>query len=275
MLPPEGRAHVRTTARTHQMRKPTDRGTFRTARQSRIFQDVVDQIQEAILSGKFQTGDMLPSEREMREIFQVSRGTLREALRVLEQKGLIEIRLGVSGGAMVKAAMAETLTESLGLMLRLRKISLDHLHEFREDIEGIVTAKAAQRAGEADVARLRALLAEAGRHAAKGVREWKAFLNIDKKFHQDLARITGNPIYIFIHAMVHDNIQPYYDTFLPPDDRRLRENYQDLADILDAVVKKDPDRAADLARKHILRFNAYMTGPGRELRESPQGALQE
>ena len=137
MLPPEGRAHVRTTARTHQMRKPTDRGTFRTARQSRIFQDVVDQIQEAILSGKFQTGDMLPSEREMREIFQVSRGTLREALRVLEQKGLIEIRLGVSGGAMVKAAMAETLTESLGLMLRLRKISLDHLHEFREDIEEI------------------------------------------------------------------------------------------------------------------------------------------
>lgn len=257
------------------MRKPTDRGTFRTARQSRIFQDVVDQIQEAILSGKFQTGDMLPSEREMREIFQVSRGTLREALRVLEQKGLIEIRLGVSGGAMVKAAMAETLTESLGLMLRLRKISLDHLHEFREDIEGIVTAKAAQRAGEADVARLRALLAEAGRHAAKGVREWKAFLNIDKKFHQDLARITGNPIYIFIHAMVHDNIQPYYDTFLPPDDRRLRENYQDLADILDAVVKKDPDRAADLARKHILRFNAYMTGPGRELRESPRAALQE
>lgn len=249
------------------MRKPTDRGTFRTARQSRIFQDVVDQIQEAILTGEFQTGDMLPSEREMREIFHVSRGTLREALRVLEQKGLIEIRLGVSGGAMVKAAMAETLTESLGLMLRLRKISLGHLHEFREDIEGVVTAKAARRAGEADVARLQALLAEAGRHAARGVREWKAFLNIDKKFHQDLARITGNPIYIFIHAMVHDNIQPYYDTFLPPDDRRLRENYQDLADILDAVEKKDPDRAADLARRHILRFNAYMTDPQRELRE--------
>lgn len=241
------------------MRKPTERGTFRTARQSRIFQDVVDQIQEAILSGNFQTGDMLPSEREMREIFHVSRGTLREALRVLEQKGLIEIRLGVSGGAMVKAAMAETLTESLGLMLRLRKISLDHLHEFREDIEGIVTAKAAQRACEADVAKLQALVADAGKYAAKGIREWKTFLNIDKKFHQDLARITGNPIYIFIHAMVHDNIQPYYDTFLPPDDQRLRQNYQDLADILDAVEKKDPDRARDLARKHILRFNAYMT----------------
>lgn len=249
------------------MLKKKDIGTFRAARQSRIFQDVVDQIQEAILTGEFQTGDMLPSEREMREIFHVSRGTLREALRVLEQKGLIEIRLGVSGGAMVKAAMAETLTESLGLMLRLRKISLDHLHEFREDIEGIVTAKAAQRAGGAEVENLQALVAEAGRHAAGGIAQWKAFLDVDKKFHQALARITGNPIYIFIHTMVHDNIQPYYDTFLPPDDRRLRENFQDLQDILEAVEKKDADRAGDLARKHIVRFSAYMRDQHRDLRE--------
>ena len=242
-------------------------GTFRVARQSRIFQDVVDQIQEAILGGEFQPGDMLPSEREMREIFHVSRGTLREALRVLEQKGLIEIRLGVNGGAMVKAGMADTMTESLGLMLRFRKISLDHLHEFREDIEGIVTAKATERAGDADIEKLRALLAEAGKHVAGGIGEWREFLDVDKKFHQALARITGNPIYIFIHNMVHDNIQPYYDTFLPPDDRRLRENFQDLQDILAAVEKKDAGRAGDLARKHIWRFNEYMTGKGADSRE--------
>lgn len=242
-------------------------GTFRVARQSRIFQDVVDQIQEAILGDEFQTGDMLPSEREMREIFHVSRGTLREALRVLEQKGLIEIRLGVNGGAMVKAGMADTLNESLGLMLRFRKISLDHLHEFREDIEGIVTAKAAERADGSDVEKLRALLAEAGKHVAGGIGEWQEFLDVDKKFHQALARITGNPIYIFIHDMVHDNIQPYYDTFLPPGDRRLRENYQDLQDILTAVEKKDAVQAGGLARKHIYRFNAYMTNQSRDSQE--------
>ena len=71
---------------------------FRAAKQSRIFQDIVDQIQEAILDGRFKAGDMLPSERELKEMFQTSRGTLREALRVLEQKGLIEIKLGVGGG---------------------------------------------------------------------------------------------------------------------------------------------------------------------------------
>jgi DNA-binding FadR family transcriptional regulator len=240
---------------------------FRVARQSRIFQDVVDQIQEAILSGEFQRGDMLPSEREMREIFHVSRGTLREALRVLEQKGLIEIRLGVNGGAMVTAAIAETMTESLGLMLRFRKISLDHLQEFREDIEGIVTAKAADRAAEADVAVLRSLLAEAEAHVAGGISEWRAFLNVDKKFHQAVARITGNPIYIFIHNMVHDNIQPYYDTFLPPDQERLQQNFRDLKEILAAVESGDADQAGDLARKHIWRFNEYMT----KRQQEPQG----
>ena len=75
---------------------------FRKAKQSRIFQDVVDQIQGAILDGQIKPGDKLPAERELGEMLGTSRGTLREALRVLEQKGLIEIRLGVGGGAIVK-----------------------------------------------------------------------------------------------------------------------------------------------------------------------------
>ena len=54
---------------------------FRAARQNRIFQDIVEQIQEAILSGQFKPGDVLPSERELKEMFQTSRGTLREADR--------------------------------------------------------------------------------------------------------------------------------------------------------------------------------------------------
>ena len=64
---------------------------FRVARQNRIFRDVVEQIQEAIIQGRLKVGDRLPAERELKEMLQTSRGTLREALRVLEQKGLIEI----------------------------------------------------------------------------------------------------------------------------------------------------------------------------------------
>ena len=86
---------------------------FKKAKQNRVFQDVVEQIQDAIIKGKLKPGARLPAERELKDLFNTSRGTLREALRVLEQKGLIEIKLGVSGGAIVKRIDAEPIVESL------------------------------------------------------------------------------------------------------------------------------------------------------------------
>jgi GntR family transcriptional repressor for pyruvate dehydrogenase complex len=77
---------------------------FREIKQSRAFEEVVSQVQESILRGEFKPGDRLPSERKLGEIFKVSRGTLREAFRALEQKGLITVGTGVHGGAFVRLA---------------------------------------------------------------------------------------------------------------------------------------------------------------------------
>lgn len=231
---------------------------FRAAKQNRIFQDIVEQIQAAILNGDYQPGSMLPSERDMKEIFQTSRGTLREALRVLEQKGLIEIRLGVNGGAFVKGSLTEPLAESLGLMLRYRMISLDHLHEFREDVEGIVTAKAAERANKADVENLERLLKKIEAILKASTLKRDKFLKVDKQFHQMLAQITENPIYILIHKIIHDNIQTYYDEFLALDEVRLKENFQDLCDIFESVKNGEVNKARNLAQCHVRQFYRYM-----------------
>jgi DNA-binding FadR family transcriptional regulator len=237
---------------------PPQKGGFRAARQNRIFEDIVEQIQEAILSGQYQTGDVLPSERELKETFQTSRGTLREALRVLEQKGLIEIRLGMNGGAFVKGSIGEPMAESLGLMIRYRKISLLHLNEFREDVEGIATARAAERADESDIKKLEGLLAEAAKIMENGKERWLDFLEIDKQFHQEVAQISRNPIYIFMHNIIHSNIQAYYDEFLPPNEEILKENYRDLSDILEAIKKRKPDQACALVQNHVRRFYEHM-----------------
>jgi DNA-binding FadR family transcriptional regulator len=77
---------------------------FTQAKQNRIFEDVIRQVQDAILDGVLKPGDKLPAERELKEMLDVSRGTLREALRVLEIKGLITIKTGVNGGAIVRKA---------------------------------------------------------------------------------------------------------------------------------------------------------------------------
>lgn len=231
---------------------------FQTARQTKIFQDVVTQIQDAILDGRLKTGEVLPSERQLKEMFGISRGTLREALRVLEQKGLIEIKLGVGGGSVVKDVNADQIREGLGLLIRSQKVSLNHLAEFREDVEGIVAARAASRRSRADISNLKALLARARKSIDGGTSQRDDFIKIDKQIHLLLAQIAQNPIYLSVLHSVHDNIHRYYDRFLSMEARRLQENYQDLCDLVEAVEKRRADRARRLARSHVRRFNRYM-----------------
>ena len=231
---------------------------FQAARQTRVFQDVVAQIQDAILDGRLKTGDTLPSERHLKEMFSISRGTLREALRVLEQKGLIEIKLGVGGGSVVKDMNTDQISEGLGLLIRSQKVSLNHLAEFREDVEGIVAARAASRRCKTDVAGLKALLARARKCIDGGTSQRNAFIEIDKQIHMSLAQAAQNPIYLSVLHSVHDNIHRYYDRFLSMEERELQENYQDLCDLVEAVENGQAGRASRLARSHVRRFNQYM-----------------
>ncbi len=231
---------------------------FREASQSRVFEDVVNQIQEAILKGSLETGDVLPAERDLRGMFHTSRGTLREALRVLEERGLIEIKLGVRGGAVVKGITAERATESLALLIRSRQVSLKHLAEFREGLEGSVAALAARRAAEDDLRILQELVDEAGQCIDRKPLDRDAFIDVDRRFHLALAEISRNPVYVFVFHSVHDNIQRYYDRFLPMHRREILENYRDLCDILEAVGNKDAKSARMLVQNHVLRFHRHM-----------------
>jgi DNA-binding FadR family transcriptional regulator len=231
---------------------------FRKAKQSRMFQDVVEQIQGAILDGRIKPGDKLPAERELGEIFGTSRGTLREALRVLEHKGLIEIRVGVSGGAIVKDLGGEQMTESLALLIRSRKISLNHLAEFREDVESTVAGMAAKRATADDIQYLCDLLSRAETYWKAGVECFPEFIRIDEKIHMALASISGNPVYEVILRTVHANIHTYYDQFLPSGKGNMDENFQDLKQLVDAVSEGNAERAGKLTGDHIRKFNRFM-----------------
>jgi DNA-binding FadR family transcriptional regulator len=231
---------------------------FQAAKQTKVFQDVVAQIEDAILDGRLKTGDTLPSERQLKDMFNISRGTLREALRVLEQKGLIEIKLGVGGGSVVKDLNADQVSESLALLIRSQKVSLNHLAEFREDMEGIVAARAAASRSTTDIVTLTGLLDDAQKCIDAGPSQRDAFLEIDKRIHMALAEVAANPIYISVLHSVHDNIHRYYDEFLSMNNRELQENYRDLCDLVQAVEKGQVDRARRLARNHVRRFNSYM-----------------
>jgi GntR family transcriptional repressor for pyruvate dehydrogenase complex len=240
---------------------------FREARQSRIFEDVVEQIEEAILGGRLKAGDRLPAERDLKEMLKTSRSTLREALRVLEQKGLIEIRLGTGGGAVVKSISSDQISQSLGLLIRSRQVSLAQLAEFRERFEGDVVELAASRADDTDLAPLYSYLEEAGKYAKSGEDFLEDFLEVDKKIHLFFAQMTQNPIYISILRTVHDNINLYFKRYLIMASREMEENLADLYDVVAAIERRDGETARKLLRAHVHRFNAHME----KHREGAQG----
>jgi DNA-binding FadR family transcriptional regulator len=226
---------------------------FSAVKPNRIFQDIVDQIQDAILRGQIAPGEKLPPERELKEMFSVSRGTLREALRVLEQKGLIEIQLGVGGGAMVQAVTPEIVSDGLSLMIRSLDIPLAHLQEFRTVIETSIARLAAKRATPENIKELRAILKE-GMDALDQHTGWEAYVAADAKLHMTLARITGNAVYEYIQTGIHENINRYYAEFLEHEESQLREHYGDLKAIVDAVEAGNEDEAYTAMQQHLCRL---------------------
>ncbi|MCP3923594.1 MAG: FadR family transcriptional regulator [Desulfobacterales bacterium] len=229
---------------------------FKQAKQNRVFQDIVDQIEEAILSGKVSVGSKLPPERELKDLFNTSRGTLREALRVLEQKGLIEIKLGVNGGIIVKELSSDKATESLAMLLRSQIITIDQLSEFRVDIEGNVASLAAKRATIKNTVRLKALLEEARKYTEDV--DWDSFIRIDQKIHLEFAVISKNPIYLSIQRTIQDNIFDYYMKYLPKTKELLEEDLNDLTGVIDAVLGNDSELACSRVREHVAGFSDKM-----------------
>jgi DNA-binding FadR family transcriptional regulator len=158
----------------------------------------------------------------------------------------------------VKDLNVDQVSEGLALLIRSQKVSLNHLAEFREDVEGFVAARAAANRSAADIDTLTELLQDARKCIDTGPSQRDAFLDIDKRIHMTLAEVAANPIYMSVLHSVHDNIHRYYDEFLSMDRRELQENYRDLCDLVQAVEKGQVDRARRLARNHVRRFNSYM-----------------
>ena len=231
---------------------------FKKTSHSRVFQDLVDQIQTAILEGRLKPGDKLPPQRTLMDMFATSRASVREAMRVLEQKGLIEVKLGVQGGAVVRKTNIDPATEVLTLLMHQNEVSLAHLEAFRLCVEGDVTALAARSAEAGDIARLRRIL-ERARDCLRSDRpDAKAFVEIDIEIHTALAEISGNPVFMAVVKMVHETILGYYDRFTLRRPAVLEENYRDLGAIVAAVEKGDADEARRLAREHVRRFSRHM-----------------
>lgn len=232
---------------------------FTKVRQVRAFESVIQQVERAILQGGLAVGDRLPSERELQGMLDVSRNTLRESLRVLEQKGLVEIRKGNRGGIFVKQLNADCMAESLGLFVQSQRITMEQISEFRQDLEGLVSCRAARKAEAGRMAEIDRLLRQAETLAGQGAAQWEAFMQADRDIHLALARLAGNPLHLFFLETVHTHFHRYHiNAYLPRDEATIRVTLAELQAIVKAVSRGEAERAESLAREHVRRATQAM-----------------
>jgi GntR family transcriptional regulator, transcriptional repressor for pyruvate dehydrogenase complex len=166
---------------------------FTPVQTRRTFEEAADQIAEKVRAGELRTGDRLPGERALAAQMEISRPTLREAVKVLVDAGVLEVRRGPGGGMYVATDVVPTELVRHGASLRLAEIAA--VLEARRMLEPRVAQLAAERATDEDfdalersIEAMRVLVA-GGWHA----RHEDRFLQLDVQFHLALARAAGNP----------------------------------------------------------------------------------
>ncbi len=224
---------------------------FKKAKQNRLFQDVVEQVENAILAGDIPAGKRLPAERDLCLQFSASRGTVREALRILEQKGLISIKLGAGGGAFVRRRHAELITENFSMLIRSGEVTTANLFQLYETIEVAIAALAAKKVTQGTIAVLKRLVLKGQARMDDGPDGWPDFLETDREVWETIRHIVDNPLYGFVRQAIRQtlaNIQGEEPATGADDVAFLVQNTRML---VYAIGKNDASLAARQARSRV------------------------
>ena len=228
---------------------PAEPGLFSRVSVGRISEIIVDQIRLLMRQGQLKPGDRLPPERDLCERFGVSRVTVREALRMLESSGLVEIRVGARGGAFVTAPSSDRVGEGLADLLTLSVISAADVTEVRMILEVGIVALVCERATEEDLADLEAICQRSEAALAAG----DYSMDMSLEFHVRVAQATHNPAIVMLvesfRGPILMSLQQAHEAAPEMGGLGTREHEQ----FIEAVQRRDPDTASKIMREHLER----------------------
>lgn len=223
------------------------------------YQAVSNQLEEAIVSGKIKPGDKLPSERDLIDHLSTSRRTLREAFRILEQKGLIEIKIGSKGGTYVADHVGERLVETLSLFVRRQEIPEKDLAEFRALTESAVVKLVAERASEEQFDMIGSYVSQIEELLHSKSIDKKIFVDKELELHAYLAKICGNSMYVPVLHTINDLLLRQAFLLDHIDTLYIQKALDDWRAILLALRSRTPGKASSLIQEHILTFADSVT----------------
>jgi GntR family transcriptional regulator, transcriptional repressor for pyruvate dehydrogenase complex len=215
----------------------------------RISAEIVDQIKGAIRAGRLGPGDQLPPERDLTRQLGVSRVSVRDALRMLEAHGLIEVRVGARGGAFVTAPAPSLVGEGFADMLRMAEVTPAEVTETRLVFETSMLQLACERADAGDVAALESICDRAEAAYAGGDYD----VALAAEFHTRLAACTHNGAIALFAESFHDALRRSLQEAKQADPAMGATGLLEHRALVDAVRAHDPDAAREIMAAHIGR----------------------
>jgi GntR family transcriptional regulator, transcriptional repressor for pyruvate dehydrogenase complex len=218
---------------------------YKLVRTSRLYEQIVQQIEESILKGSLKAGDQLPAERELAIRFGVSRTAVREAVKALREKGLVEAYSG--RGTFITDGTSQAVRQSFDLMVKIgQPEGSTDLAEVRSILEPEIAALAAERAEESD----RATLREAVAVMDRSLKDADAYIEADLDFHLALAEAAANPLILSlidsIVGLLREQRLRIFQVEGGPQRGQIHHKR-----ILEAMEKRDAKMARDAMKAHL------------------------
>ena len=234
---------------------------FKPIKKSKVYEEIVAKIKDMVGKGRFKSGDQLPVERELAEVFRVSRSSVREALRSLESQGFIESRQG--DGTYIARQPVESLVRPLASVISTEKDDQMELFEMRRMIEPDLAYLAAERATEEEIAMMEKVLDLQEEKISRG----ESGTDVDKNFHYIMARAAKNKAILRITDNVIDLLAESREQYLQVEGRPQKSILRHR-EVLDAIRAGDPERAEKCMLEHLMDIETSLFGTSRRRRSN-------
>lgn len=231
------------------MSSPT-KPEFEVIRRNRVYEEVARQIEGLILK-KLHPGDKLPPERELAEMFSVSRSSIRDAIRSLELAGLVEPRQGA--GTVVREISANSLFSVMKAVPVRQRQLISELLDFRMMLEPPLAARAATHAAADEIREMEEIL----RRQESKVERREPTVEEDSEFHYNIAMASDNSVVLKVLDVLMDLLRDTRERSLQVEGR-AQKSLAGHKRILSAIKRHDPQAAESAMRRHIEDVQAIV-----------------